>query len=134
MELDGLVLLTGANMAGKSTVLRTACAAALLANCGLRVPATTAAVPRYDAFMLRSVTGDAPSQGLSSFAVEMAEAQTILGEASARSLVMLDELGTGTEAAAGTAVAAAVLERLAATAGCAERVCTLEAGRGAALR
>ena len=117
MELDGLVLLTGANMAGKSTVLRTACAAALLANCGLRVPAAAAAVPRYDAFMLRSVTGDAPSQGLSSFAVEMAEAQTILGEASARSLVMLDELGTGTEAAAGTAVAAAVLERLAAT-GC----------------
>ena len=117
MELDGLVLLTGANMAGKSTVLRTACAAALLANCGLRVPANAAAVPRYDAFMLRSVTGDAPSQGLSSFAVEMAEAQTILGEASARSLVMLDELGTGTEAAAGTAVAAAVLERLAAT-GC----------------
>ena len=116
-DMDGLVLLTGPNMAGKSTVIRSVCAAALLANCGLSVPAQRAQCPHYDAFMLRAVSGDSPSQGLSSFAVEMAEARTILRDAGPRSLVFLDELGKGTEAAAGTAVAGATVEALAA-AGC----------------
>lgn len=116
-DVHGLVLLTGPNMAGKSTVIRSVCAAALLANCGLRVPASKMRCPHYDAFMLRAVSGDSPSQGLSSFAVEMAEARTILRDAGSRSLVFLDELGKGTEAVAGTAVAGATVEALAA-AGC----------------
>jgi DNA mismatch repair ATPase MutS len=59
--------------AGKSTVLRSVASIALLACCGLMVPAREARVPFYDAFMLRNFSGDSPLEGLSSFAMEMVD-------------------------------------------------------------
>ena len=63
-------MLTGPNMAGKSTLCRSSCAACLLAACGLHVPAEAAAVPYVDAFLLRTFSADSPTEGRSSFAVE----------------------------------------------------------------
>ena len=63
----------GPNMAGKSTILRSTMAVALLAACGFYAPVASAAVPYTDAFMLRTFSTDAPSEGRSSFAVEMVE-------------------------------------------------------------
>ena len=74
-----MFLLTGPNMAGKSTLLRSLCAVSLLAACGLTVPATAAAVPYIDAFMLRNFSADSPVDGRSSFAVEMTELRCAAG-------------------------------------------------------
>lgn len=71
--LQSLFLLTGPNMAGKSTLLRTLCAVCLLGACGLAAPARSASVPYLDAFMLRNFSADSPVDGRSSFAVEMTE-------------------------------------------------------------
>ena len=62
LTLNGMMLLTGPNMAGKSTVIRAAGACALLANCGLHVPAASARVPRFSAFHVRMASADAPLQ------------------------------------------------------------------------
>lgn len=67
------LLVAGPNMAGKSTVLRSLCAVALLAACGLLVPAARAKLPYTDAFILRNFAADSPLEGRSSFAVEMIE-------------------------------------------------------------
>ena len=114
VSLSGLALLTGPNMAGKSTVSRTVAAVALFASCGLLVPAQSARVPRYDAFLVRQAGGDAPSENKSAFALEMDDARTVLRDATERSLVTLDEIGRGTEAAGGAGIAGAMLESLAA--------------------
>lgn len=111
-DLEGLVLLTGPNMAGKSTVLRSVAALALLAQCGLHVPAISAQVPRLDSLIVRMASTDSPVEGLSSFAVEMLEIKSMLSSCSARSLIMVDELGRGTEASHGTAIGGAVVEAL----------------------
>ena len=60
-------------MAGKSTIMRTVIAVALLGSCGLLAPAAAARLPYIDAFMLRTFSADAPTEGRSSFAVEMVE-------------------------------------------------------------
>ena len=60
-------------MAGKSTILRSVCAVALLSACGLYAPVQSAVVPYTDAFMLRNFSADSPLEGKSSFAVEMVE-------------------------------------------------------------
>lgn len=100
-------------MAGKSTILRSTAAVALLAACGLAVPAApTTRVPYFDAFMLRNFASDSPLEGRSAFAVEMTEMRYVLEDATQRSLVLLDELGKGTEPSAGAALAAAMLECL----------------------
>eukprot|EP00899_Mesostigma_viride_P008353 jgi/Mesvir1/17519/Mv08772-RA.2 len=112
IEMSGMYLLTGANMAGKSTVTRSICAVALLANCGLPVPADRAVVPRYDAFMVRKGSSDSPAYAKSSFAIECSGVATILQEATRQSLVLMDEFGKGTEARAGASLAAGVLEEL----------------------
>jgi DNA mismatch repair ATPase MutS len=70
-SLAGMFLLTGPNMAGKSTVMRSTMAVALLGACGLFAPAAAARLPYVEAFMLRTFSCDAPIQGRSSFAVEM---------------------------------------------------------------
>ena len=101
-------------MAGKSTILRCAASVALLASCGLHAPAKAARVRRFDSIVLRAFASDAPAHGRSSFAVEMDEMRAVLAGASARSLILVDELGKGTEAAAGAALAGAMLEALAA--------------------
>lgn len=111
-DIDGLVLLTGPNMAGKSTVLRSVAALALLAQCGLHVPAVSARVPRLDSLIVRMASTDSPVEGLSSFAVEMLEIKSMLSSCTAKSLVMVDELGRGTEASHGTAIGGAVVEAL----------------------
>ncbi|KAL6770905.1 MSH1 [Auxenochlorella protothecoides x Auxenochlorella symbiontica] len=116
-DMAGLFLLTGPNMAGKSTLLRSTAAVALLGACGLAVPARAARLPYLDAFMLRNFSADSPLEGRSSFAVEMTEMRYVLEDASPHSLVLVDELGKGTEARAGAALAGALLESLDAT-GC----------------
>ena len=111
-DIDGLVLLTGPNMAGKSTVLRSVAALALLAQCGLHAPAISAQVPRLDSLIVRMASTDSPVEGLSSFAVEMLEIKSMLSSCTAGSLIMVDELGRGTEASHGTAIGGAVVEAL----------------------
>ena len=112
VRVDGVTLLTGPNMAGKSTVLRAAAASALLASCGLHVPARRAEVPHFDSLVVRMSSTDSPAEGLSSYAVEMAEVGQMLDVVTPRSLVFIDELGRGTEATHGTAMAGAVIEAL----------------------
>jgi hypothetical protein len=112
-DMDGMFLITGPNMAGKSTILRTTCAVALLGACGLAVPASKAtSIPYIDAFMLRNFSSDSPLEGRSSFAVEMTEMKYVLQDVTSKSLVLVDELGKGTEAKAGAALAGAMLEAL----------------------
>ncbi|KAL4544776.1 hypothetical protein Ndes2526B_g00720 [Nannochloris sp. 'desiccata'] len=111
--MDGMFLLTGPNMAGKSTLLRSTCAVALLGACGLAVPASSSsAVPYFDAFMLRNFSADSPLEELSSFAVEMKEMRYVLTDTTSQSLVLVDELGKGTEARAGAGIAGGILEAL----------------------
>ena len=93
IELNGLFLLTGPNMAGKSTVLRSTAALALLASCGLHCPVSSARVPFFDSLIVRMSSTDSPAEGLSSYAVEMAEVAQMLHTATERSLVFIDELG-----------------------------------------
>eukprot|EP01043_Picozoa_sp_COSAG02_P029840 COSAG02_NODE_1876_length_10570_cov_3.717887_2_plen_636_part_00 len=107
---DGMALLTAANMSGKSTLLRTVTAACLLANCGLCVPADSAAVPAFDVIFLRNTAYDAPKEGKSSFGVEMSDIRDLLDVVTPRSLVMVDELGKGTSSSEGAALSGAILE------------------------
>ena len=112
---DGLFLLTGPNMAGKSTIMRAAGACALLANCGLYVPATAAQVPRFRAFHVRMASADSPLAGLSHWALDMVEASAAMESANSlgrAACILLDELGQGTEVAHATAVAAALIKGL----------------------
>lgn len=112
VEMNSMFLLTGPNGGGKSSILRSVCAAALLANCGLMVPARAAVVPHFDAIMLRMVSSDSPADAKSAFQMEMSELRTILVEATGQSLVMADELCKGTEVYKGTFIVASVLEHL----------------------
>ncbi|CEL93038.1 unnamed protein product [Vitrella brassicaformis CCMP3155] len=111
-DMDGLLLLTAPNMSGKSTLMRATTVAALLANCGLMVPCKSANVPRYDAFFVRTAAFDVPAEGKSAFALEMDDIRVMLRDCSPRSLVMVDELGKGTSARDGAALAGALLEAL----------------------
>ena len=114
LEVSGMVVLTGPNGGGKSSLLRGVCVAALLATCGLMLPAQQAIVPRYDAIMLRMMASDSPSDNKSSFQMEMQELNTILSEVSPSTFVLIDELCRGTEVDKGTCLVAATLEQLAA--------------------
>lgn len=113
LNLEGMVMLTGPNMAGKSTILRSTCAVALLGACGLAVPAAEGTeIPFIDAFMLRNFSSDSPLEGRSNFAVEMTEMRYVLSDVTQSSLVLIDELGRGTEVRGGAALAGAMLEAL----------------------
>ncbi|CAM9772584.1 unnamed protein product, partial [Chrysoparadoxa australica] len=111
-SLDGLFLLTAPNMSGKSTIMRSTMAAALLANAGLFIPASEATVPRYDAFFMRTSSHDVPSEGKSAFALEMDDMRVVLEGGTPRSLVMVDELGKGTSSRDGAGLSGALLEEL----------------------
>ncbi len=78
-----LIWMAAPNMGGKSTFLRSVMAAALLANCGLMAPAKKSSVPRYSSFYLRGASSDAPSEGKSSFAVEIDDVRVMLRDCTA---------------------------------------------------
>ncbi len=104
------MLISGPNMAGKSTVMRQTALAAILHQIGSFVPATLARLPLFDRVFTRVGAADDLSRGQSTFMVEMAEAASILRQASEHSLVILDEVGRGTSTQDGLAIAAAILE------------------------
>jgi len=108
-----VLLITGPNMAGKSTVLRQTALIAILAQIGSFVPATKATIGLVDRVFCRVGATDNLSQGQSTFMVEMMETARILRQASRRSLVILDEIGRGTATFDGLALAWAVVEELA---------------------
>ncbi|MFC3125331.1 DNA mismatch repair protein MutS [Pseudoroseomonas globiformis] len=107
-----LCLLTGPNMAGKSTFLRQNAMVVVLAQAGLFVPAASARIGLVDRLFSRVGAADDIAGGRSTFMVEMTETAAILNQATARSLVVLDEVGRGTATWDGLAIAWAVLEAL----------------------
>ncbi len=111
-ERGRLVLLTGPNMAGKSTLMRQIAQIVLLAQVGAFVPATTARIGVCDRIYVRVGASDDVAHGQSTFMVEMAETANILVGATSRSLVLLDEIGRGTSTYDGLAIAWAVAEDL----------------------
>ena len=113
-----MIILTGPNMAGKSTVLRQVGLIVLMAQAGCYVPATRARIGIVDRLFTRVGASDNLVRGQSTFMVEMAETSAILHQASARSLVLLDEIGRGTSTYDGVSIAWAVSEHLHDTAGC----------------
>lgn len=111
-EGDFLALITGPNMAGKSTFLRQNALIVLLAQIGSYVPADSAVIGLVDRVFCRVGASDNLARGESTFLVEMTEAAYILRGATARSLVIMDEIGRGTSTNDGRAIAQAVLEYL----------------------
>ncbi|WWD22313.1 hypothetical protein CI109_106804 [Kwoniella shandongensis] len=107
------VLLTGPNMAGKSTLLRMTAAGVIMAQLGCYVPAASARLSPVDRIQTRMGAYDNMFASASTFKVELDECSKILREAGPRSLVILDELGRGTSTFDGMAIAGAVLHHLA---------------------
>jgi DNA mismatch repair protein MutS len=113
-----VIVLTGPNMAGKSTILRQIGLIVLLAQVGSFVPAAAATVGIVDRIFTRVGASDNLVRGQSTFMVEMAETSAILRTATARSLVLLDEIGRGTSTYDGVSIAWAVTEHLHTVLGC----------------
>ncbi len=111
-EAPAIWLLTGPNMAGKSTFLRQTALIALLAQTGSFVPATSARIGLVSQLFSRVGASDDLARGRSTFMVEMVETAAILNQADDRALVILDEIGRGTSTYDGLSIAWAVLEHL----------------------
>ena len=108
-----MLVITGPNMGGKSTYMRQVALIALLAHTGSFVPAAAAEIPLLDRIFTRIGSSDDLAGGRSTFMVEMAETATILHNATARSLVLMDEIGRGTGTFDGLSLAWAAAARLA---------------------
>ncbi len=113
-----VMLLTGPNMAGKSTFLRQTALAVILAQAGLPVAAQAMRLGVVDRLFSRVGASDDLARGRSTFMVEMTETAAILNQAGPRSLVVVDEIGRGTSTLDGLAIAWAVLETLHSTLRC----------------
>ncbi|HET7615296.1 MAG TPA: DNA mismatch repair protein MutS [Gemmatimonadaceae bacterium] len=113
-----MIILTGPNMAGKSTVLRQVGLIVLMAQIGSFVPATRARIGLVDRLFTRVGASDNLVRGQSTFMVEMSETSAILHTATKRSLVLLDEIGRGTSTYDGISIAWSVSEHLHNTVGC----------------
>ncbi len=111
-EAQSLWLLTGPNMAGKSTFLRQNALIAILAQMGSYVPASSAEIGVVDRLFSRVGAADDLARGQSTFMVEMVETAMIMNQATERSLVILDEIGRGTATYDGLSIAWAVVEHL----------------------
>ncbi|MFZ9683812.1 MAG: DNA mismatch repair protein MutS [Gemmobacter sp.] len=111
-ETPAIWLVTGPNMAGKSTFLRQNALIALLAHCGAFVPARRARIGLVSAIFSRVGAADDLARGRSTFMVEMVETAAILNRSDDRALVILDEIGRGTATWDGLSIAWAVLEHL----------------------
>jgi DNA mismatch repair protein MutS len=115
LQLDSerrLIVLTGPNMAGKSTAMRQVALITVLAQSGSFVPAARARMGLVDRLFTRVGAADDLARGQSTFMVEMAECARILNQATARSLLVLDEVGRGTSTFDGLALAWAIAEHL----------------------
>jgi DNA mismatch repair protein MutS len=109
-ERQSILLITGPNMGGKSTYLRQTALIVLMAQMGSYVPATRATLSVVDRIFTRIGASDNLARGRSTFMVEMTETAAILNTATARSLILLDEIGRGTATYDGLAIAWAVVE------------------------
>jgi len=114
-ELDAtqqIMLITGPNMAGKSTYIRQVALLALLAHTGSFIPAASARIDLIDRIFTRIGASDDLSRGQSTFMVEMSETANILNNATPRSLIILDEIGRGTSTFDGLSLAWSIVEYL----------------------
>lgn len=111
-ENDRTMIITGPNMAGKSTYMRQVALITLMAHIGSFVPAKYAEIPLTDRIFTRVGASDDLSQGQSTFMVEMKEVSNILDNATNNSLIILDEIGRGTSTFDGLSIAWAVVEYL----------------------
>lgn len=106
-DLKNMFLLTAPNMSGKSTVMRSTAAVALLASCGFCAPVEAQSqVRRFDHVFVRGASSDIPSENLSAFGAEVLDIAALLRSGTANSLVFVDELGRGTSPKDGTSIAA----------------------------
>lgn len=112
LESQQIGLVTGPNMAGKSTYIRQVALLALLAHTGSFIPAVAARVDLIDRIFTRIGASDDLSRGQSTFMVEMSETANILNNATRRSLIVLDEIGRGTSTFDGLSLAWSIVEHL----------------------